>query len=196
MKEDAGRYTAEATCTDVYIKKKISFVLLNVNVDVTDCQSFTDVTYKTFNDCITSTILFNAIELSNTSELFDITLEDSRTQTSIPVKTNAMIKVAKGEYTLVASSKKCVAQYDKKIEVKNDDNCEKLVTPDGDGINDNFLIEGTGKVKIVNKNGIVVKYEQLPLLWDGTDYKGNIAPAGLYGVLFENGTNFQIKLAK
>ncbi len=65
------------------------------------------------------------------------------------------------------------------------DNCDPVLTPNGDGITDTYYIEKTGKVSIYDLKRDLVNTLQAPTVWDGTDRNGKLLDAGLYILLIE-----------
>lgn len=64
------------------------------------------------------------------------------------------------------------------VVVVNRDN--RIFTPDGDGINDNYYISCEYSIKIYNKLGVVVKELIETEYWDGTDQQGKPVQSGAY----------------
>ncbi|HEY3406243.1 MAG TPA: gliding motility-associated C-terminal domain-containing protein, partial [Ohtaekwangia sp.] len=55
-----------------------------------------------------------------------------------------------------------------------------VISPDNDGVLDNYTIPFQGMVKIYNRAGALVNQFAAPALWDGTDSSGNPLPMGVY----------------
>ncbi len=63
------------------------------------------------------------------------------------------------------------------------EDCDNIITPNGDGIDDTYFIEHSGKAKIFTKQGKLIKEIATPGYWDGTDTSGRIVGLGYYIIL-------------
>lgn len=89
-----------------------------------------------------------------------------------------------GNYFLtVIDSKNCRASDD--FLLNKIDNCDPVLTPNGDGIADTYFIEKTGKVSVYDLNRALVNTLQGPFVWDGTDRNGKLLDAGFYILIME-----------
>jgi internalin A len=92
--------------------------------------------------------------------------------------------IESGNYFLtVIDSKNCRATDNfilSKIE-----NCDPVLTPNGDGITDTYYIEKAGKVSVYDLKRDLVNTLHAPTVWDGTDRNGKLLDAGLYILLME-----------
>lgn len=68
-----------------------------------------------------------------------------------------------------------------------DHNDVHVFSPNGDGVADFFLIEGTGSFEILNKGGQPLQMGKLPYSWYGDDKSGANVEPGLYFVKTEKG---------
>ncbi|MCU0430803.1 MAG: leucine-rich repeat domain-containing protein [Cytophagaceae bacterium] len=59
-------------------------------------------------------------------------------------------------------------------------NCNPVITPDADGVNDEYFVSETAEVKIYSKNGQLIQEFHSPAGWDGTDKQGKLVPMGVY----------------
>lgn len=100
------------------------------------------------------------------------------------------------------ASEKFVVQFEKKSEtvspdsswVKEDDVI--LLSPNGDGIADFLLIEGTGEASFINKAGSLFKKEQLPYKWYGDDANGKTLKPGLYYIKMEDESFMKVLIVR
>lgn len=102
-----------------------------------------------------------------------------------------------GEYNLLLDdSQECIYTIENAVTIEKPLGCETLFSPDGDGINDTWYIDGEGVVKISTIEGAVVRSLDLPANWDGTDNSGNSLPIGMYIIVFPEGTVEKVSLVK
>lgn len=71
----------------------------------------------------------------------------------------------------------------------------RAFTPNGDGQDDTFFLDGTGEARIFNRQGRFVKRLPLPAYWDGTDQDGKPLEMGLY-ILEYQGKNERVTLIR
>ncbi|WP_083921299.1 glycoprotein [Cytophaga aurantiaca] len=128
------------------------------------------------------TIDFSQNQISGGTAPFTYELVTSSTRKNItyPLVEN----VEAGNYFLrVLDSKLCSATDD--FILNRIDNCDPVLTPNGDGIADTYYIENKGKVTVYNLQRVVVNTLQAPIVWDGTDRNGALLDAGFYILITE-----------
>jgi len=152
------------------------------------CQTVLNTKFDMNSTCASSILNIESIELSNTNWPFSYFVENTYTKERKEVFIGKQNEIKQmGDFNLVVTDNlNCEVKLDNWVSI-HPTNCDIVFTPDGDGNNDTFLIEGKGKVKILNKRGQVVNQIQLPIYWDGKDHAGKNLPVGLYGIQFEDG---------
>lgn len=70
-----------------------------------------------------------------------------------------------------------------------------VFSPNGDGVGDSFLIEGSGEATFYTKNGHKIRVEQLPFTWKGDNKKGTILEPGLYVININGKQHIKILIA-
>ena len=105
-------------------------------------------------------------------------------------------------YTVRAMSDKgCIASDQVFVKVVKDFKVPNTFTPNGDGINDKWLIENlaiypTHRIEVFNRYGqVVFESKDYTAAWDGT-YKGKELPAGTYYYVIELGTSRKPKTSE
>jgi internalin A len=89
-----------------------------------------------------------------------------------------------GKYTLtITDSKNCSATDN--FTLDKIDNCDPVITPNGDGIVDTYFIEKSGKVSVYDLKRNLVNTFQAPIIWDGRDKNGVLLDAGLYMLIID-----------
>jgi Leucine-rich repeat (LRR) protein len=58
-----------------------------------------------------------------------------------------------------------------------------VISPNQDGVADNFYIPHQGIAKIFDRNGLLINELSVPGNWDGTDHSGAVAPMGTYVIM-------------
>lgn len=70
-----------------------------------------------------------------------------------------------------------------------------IFSPDGDGIEDDFLVTGKGKAVFLDNQGLEVRTEKLPFRWLGDNKNGQIQSPGLYIIQKENGEYIEVLIS-
>lgn len=185
--EDAGVYYVELKNSHPNLSSG-SLRTGNWTLSTQDCQTIGNVEYDLESNCKNSVLTLKSIELSNTNWKFNFYLENVYTKVKNEILIGNKIELSQmGDFNLIVSdNQNCTQKLDNWISI-HPTNCDVVFTPDGDGNNDTYLIEGEGKVKILNKRGQIVNKLTLPIYWDGKDSQGRNLPVGLYGIQFEDG---------
>lgn len=157
------------------------------NVDVIPCININGVIYDiTGSTCVKQ----GAVNISLTNQpgsnyKFDI--EGVQTHTKYSSTSGLFLNLEDLEYRLtVSTSNGCTYIIPETIEIPRE-NCKQLVlTPNGDGVDDNYYFSQTGNAKVVDKFGNTVCQLTLPKLWDGyvNDHR---VPAGYYLININSG---------
>jgi internalin A len=128
------------------------------------------------------TIDFSQNQIGGGTSPFQYQLSTSSTNKliSYPITEN----IEAGNYFLtVIDSKNCKATDS--FTLNSIDNCDPVLTPNGDGIADTYYIEKTGKVSVYDLKRERVNTLQAPVVWDGTDKNGVLLDAGFYILMME-----------
>jgi internalin A len=128
------------------------------------------------------TIDFSQNQISGGTAPFTYELVTSSTRKNItyPLVEN----IEAGNYFLkVVDSKLCSATDD--FILNKIDNCDPVLTPNGDGITDTYYIEKKGKVAVYDLQRVLVNTLHAPIVWDGTDRNGMLLDAGFYILIME-----------
>lgn len=157
------------------------------NVDLLPCVNTSGVVYDiTGSTCIKQ----GAVNISLTDQpgsnyKFDI--EGLQTHTKFSSATGQFANLEDLEYKLTVSAQNgCSYTIPQTIEIPRE-NCKQLVlTPNGDGVDDNYFFSQTGSAKVVDKFGNTICQLTLPKLWDGyvNDHR---VPAGYYLININSG---------
>jgi len=92
-----------------------------------------------------------------------------------------------GLYDLIVQDKNsCLTELKNYILIPNADDCDNVITPNGDGMGDYYSILATGKIKIYDKSLKLIQEFTGPGIWDGTNSRGEIVPIGLYIIVIND----------
>jgi len=160
----------------------IPTLVLNTNtftISVLNCVDLSIPSLDVINkDCSKGyTLDFSANQISGGTPPFTYEISTSATRKTInyPIVQN----LEPGNYFLtVIDSKNCKSTDN--FTLNNLENCDPVITPNGDGIMDTYFIENSGKVSVYDLNRNLVNTLQAPVVWNGTDRNGTLLDAGLY----------------
>jgi internalin A len=179
--KDAGIYSLK-----VYNTSMPTLVLQTntFNISILPCLELKiPNVFVTSKDCSKGyTIDFSQNQISGGTAPFQYQLSTSSTSKLItyPIAEN----IEAGNYSLtIIDSKNCRATSN--FGLSKIENCDPVLTPNGDGITDTYFIEKTGKVSVYGINRELVNTLQAPIMWDGTDRNGALLDAGFYILMME-----------
>lgn len=104
--------------------------------------------------------------------------------------------IENGTYELKLTTHTCEYIYPEPIVLQSKTDCDNIISPNGDGIGDQFYLKQTGVIKVMNKNGKVLAHLNGPLFWDGTNDSGTLLDGGYYVFVFENGEVLDITIER
>lgn len=91
------------------------------------------------------------------------------------------------EYRLIVKAgEKCIKEYPDKINIPVQKCDDVFITPNGDGVDDNYFFSDSGTAKITDKFGNLIRTIAIPGFWDGTGNSG-IVPPGVYIININEG---------
>jgi hypothetical protein len=118
---------------------------------------------------------------------FNYKLYNTLTNDTLFYSGKTLNSILPGVYDLFITDKnQCSNRVPEFIHFQEQAKCDVVMTPDGDGKNDQYFINENGKVKIYNVSGVLVKTTTAPVSWDGRNDKGELVPMGLYAIIIED----------
>lgn len=110
--------------------------------------------------------------------------------------TDSPQKVLTGTYQIyVKDQVGCVKELVPILTVAPPTSCdENVITPNGDGIQDEIFFEYKGNAIIYNQLGSIIKRLTLPGYWSGSDENGNAIPPGKYIMVIDEKQEVPIKV--
>lgn len=152
------------------------------------CPQSSDFSYKaTRVDCDKSGTLnlsINGYVSPNTS----YTLTGTQSGISNTYSKASITELTEASYNLkISLSKNCTLNLTQPITLPYIDCKETFITPNNDGENDSYYINGPGKAVIYDKNGNVVQRVSLPYEWTGSGSGVALVPIGYYMIDINDG---------
>jgi internalin A len=144
----------------------------NVTVEAEDCSLGTDIVV--------------GVSTGGGKLPFNYTLINTATGEKVSSFSPQFKSVGYGKYNLnITDSRNCEVKSGE-FAVGAVKGCDKVFTPDGDGISDTYFIEETGKVQIFDTGRKLVREFNGPGEWDGRKADGSEADAGLYAIVSDS----------
>lgn len=195
-KDDEGIYYSEVSCIDslgLYEVYKTNSVELKVH----DCQTIQSVEFIENYTCTNLSVGLQSIELSNPANKFQYILTNITTEETTEINIDEESIILPGEYTFkVTDNENCSVSSPKTITVDYPETCSNAFTPNGDGIDDYFYIEGEGTASIFSMMGNEIIQIELPYQWVGTDKNGSPLIDGIYLIVKEDNTQEKVTLLR
>lgn len=110
---------------------------------------------------------------------FSYHLVSTLTHDTLHSSTGVFTQLAEPNYTLSISYKNCTRQYPNLVYIPQDLCKEVVITPNGDGVDEEYFFNQSGQVIIRDKWGNIVQQLTIPAAWSGRGYSGKVPP-GLY----------------
>ena len=150
-----------------------------------------DIQTEQYCDSILLTITVNNLD----TMLYSFTIENTFNHKKSIFKSARKFAIKQGTYSIVAKNDgNCLVRSQSNLSFDYDNNCTKYFTPNGDGVDDNWFIQDTGHVKIINSQYQVIKELDCPSEWDGTTQNNTLAPDGKYIILKPDGSKSAVTL--
>lgn len=149
------------------------------------------------NQCNGAYIMLNASQLASFGTEFTYSITDSSTNLTYNQIGNDFADVYKGTYDLnVFRNGSYAITITDWVTIQEASNCDRVITPNGDGVQDIYYFDFTGSASIYSKSGVEVKQLQLPGPWDATDVSGQLVEPGIYFVRTSSGKFFDLTVIR
>lgn len=142
----------------------------------------------------TVSIVSNSIDINSGLQYFQ-TVSQSKDTTTF--STEELYELEEGTYNLVITDiNNCSRTIPSFITIAHIAECDPTFTPNGDGNNDSFYINETGRARIFNISGELIGEMQTPGYWDGTTYSGTPAAMGYYAIIIDDSKVINVTLMR
>lgn len=135
-----------------------------------------------------------AISYSNSLANVLFTLTETSNGNSQSFQTFEVSNVPEGTYKLVISYE-CDFEWPEPVVVTKSTDCD-VISPNYDGIADDYFIPFQGVTKIYNRNGVLIKELLTPARWDGTDQSGEPLPMGAYVLVTDGHAEIMVTIIR
>ena len=108
--------------------------------------------------------------------------------------TNVELPVGTFDLTIIDKNN-CSKTYPSQIIVKGTSDCDThVITPDGDGLQDEYYFDINGEAKIYNLKGQLINTLELPGFWNARNISGEIVPPGKYIMVINESEKIELKI--
>lgn len=188
-----GDYSCEIRSTH----SSLSHLVLQVgkvDIQIKNCITIRDLTFEIeSNECIRgASVRVNeeSLEVLNGPLTCYLSSDNISYSALLP---STIDGVKPGDYTLILEDvNKCSVTFTNSVNIPNPTNCTLSFTPNGDGLEDTFFIDRTGRATIYGIDGQLVNSFNVPTHWDGTDQEGQHVPMGLYIILIDDKEQLEV----
>jgi internalin A len=156
------------------------------DISITNCVDVTAYDFAVvLNECSTGASINTNISLAGGTMPYTYKLTPIFTKDTIKNYTGDFTHIAPGQYTYsIRDANNC--GLDTTAIIKKPNNCDPVITPNGDPQMSSYFIEQTGIAKIVDLKGNIIMQLNTPAVWYGTKTNGGLADAGYYVILVNN----------
>lgn len=187
--EHSGNWRCEVTNTSpMFDGKNFKLTTLNKRVTITGCFAESELVYQVDNvDCKNGDrISLNQGFLQNYTAPLSVELTENVRGDTINADGLTLENVQAGSYSVkITDNNGCEFIPATNLIVNKDESCDEVFTPNGDGQNDVFYFELTGKVSVYNVNNQLVREISNENFWDGKDNQAKIVHSGYYALIDE-----------
>jgi hypothetical protein len=164
----------------------MTLVVKAAQVIIGPCISASVFDYSVLsNKCMeAATIEINESAMTSSYKPFKYHLIPVNNQSDVFSDSFVVKNIQPGKYDLkIIDQNNCSIYLQQYINIPVASDCDNIITPNGDGMDDFYFIEKTGKARVYNKEGKPIKEMSIPAEWDGLDNSGKLVPMGYYIIL-------------
>ena len=192
---DSGTYTCEVTNSN----PTLSALVLKcepIHVKIKDCISFTKptITVQNANCNEGGKIDIKFSQIMGGLAPYEYQIQGKNVHQKYSSTNGKFESITPDDYQLIVKDAGiCFKELSESIILTHNLNkCNEIIlTPNGDGKNDEFYFNEIGVFKIYNSKGLLIRKIDAPTTWDGTNEKGEAVP-GYYIIKNEKDEAFYI----
>jgi hypothetical protein len=157
-------------------------------VSVIPCMYFSNLNYlMKESDCIKGiTIEIDEAGINNGQAPFTYKLYNQISKDTAYYASKTLDNIHAGIYDLfLIDQNQCKRSLNNFLYFPEQVKCDVIITPNGDGDNDQYFINLPGQVKIYDANGTLIRTLNSPVYWGGQNDSGELVPMGAYVILIE-----------
>jgi hypothetical protein len=140
-----------------------------------------------------ASIRIDDTQLKSSYKPFVFNARSTGRNSEVAVTGNTFQNILPGKYDLIITDQNnCKTVLNNFLDVPVSADCDNIITPNADGVDDTYYLPQSGKMKVLSKEGKIIKEIPIPGEWDGTDNAGNIVPIGLYILLINEKDKIEI----
>lgn len=131
--------------------------------------------------------------ITNTEFVIKEIISSSITTSQVP----EIVELTEGGFTLTMVQNGCPLKWPESLFISKDPNCNyPVISPNRDGISEDYYIPFPGSAKIYDRTGVLVTELEIPSTWDGTDNSGRPLPMGTYIIICGGQKEIMVTIVK
>jgi hypothetical protein len=135
----------------------------------------------------------DGVSIFNTEFITQEIISGSITTSHLP----EIVELIEGEYTLTIVKNGCPLKWPETLVILKDLNCNyPVISPNRDGVSEDYYIPFPGTAKIYNRTGMLVRELAIPSAWDGTDNSGTPLPMGTYIIICRDQKDIMVTIVR
>ena len=162
-------------------------------LNVTNCMDASGFRFNREFTCYGAEFVLDSLSVVGGVSPYTFTLKGLN---NLYIQQHQAVKLLTDSYQVsVVDATGCKKIVQDKINIQALSDCDhNVITPNGDGIQDEMYLTGNGHAYIYNKTGVIIKELTLPSFWDARDTNYNIVPPGKYVMVVEGGKQVTLKV--
>lgn len=189
LPEHTGDWRCEVTNTSpLFSGKDFKIRAFYMNVRIAACFSGSELVYQVDKvDCKNGDqISLDQNFLQNYTAPLSVELTETIRGEVYTAEGLSLENVHAGNYAVkITDANGCEYTPATNLIVNKDESCDEVFTPNGDGQNDVFYFELTGKVSVYNVNNQLIREIDNENFWDGKDKDSKMVHSGYYALIDE-----------
>lgn len=151
-------------------------------VSVLPCMDLLSSGYTVVSkDCKEGTTLKMEVATNGALPPLTYTLKNSSGEDSIRSATDYVSSIPPGQYVFsVTDLRNCRLTANPELTIYKTADCDPVIAPFSGGQQSTYFIENSGRVRILDMGGNVIRELNAPAVWDGTRSDGTFVDAGYY----------------
>lgn len=192
--DDAGTYIVEITNSNAALAN-VTLTSEPLQLTVTPCVTLGDVPFivdEKCNGAMVTTLLDSGFSADDTTSY----MLQKEGKAAVYVRVDTVLELEIGRYTVSAlKADGCMKTYEDKMVVNGFVGCDEyVITPNGDGLQDEYYFEQEGEAIIYNQFGQELRKILLPGFWDAKTISGDIVAPGKYIMIIDGNEQVELKI--
>lgn len=181
---DSGYYYFELTNTLAQFAGQTIYsdsIYLKVGIDTSGLLE--EIQQET---CSIADVILNPDKVNEINSNLVLKLQHFISKKEFDLIDDQFSSIYEGTYHLIVYENDIeIERFTNWLTISQDTDCDRVISPNDDGIQDEYYIERAGQVNIYSKTGELIKTIIAPGIWDATNQENSIVPPGIYFLQFD-----------